>query len=167
MRPAEALVERLDPEPRRHEPLELGVAHDELPRPKPPWIAEPEIFQVIEFNSHPRVGRRFACLPFGTEGPSGGRARLQQEGPRHPQMHQQVNLPAELPIQVLAVARQALDLASKHGIGERFRRKRFAPARIEDLEANQPPPLNHRSELAANRLNLRQLRHRRRPPTRR
>jgi len=153
VRPAETLVERLDPEPRRHEPLKLGVAHDELPRPKPPWIAQPEIFQVIEFNSHPRVARRFA--------------RLQQEGPRHPQMHQQVNLPAELPIQVLAVTHQPLDLASKHGIGERLRRKRFAPPRIENLEADQPSPLDRRGELAANRLDLRQLRHRRRPPTRR
>src|SRR5687767_12263974 len=64
-----------------------------------------------------------------------------------------------LPHEVLAAPVETLDAAAVHRVRELPRRCGRTPTRIEDLYLADPPSLDRRRELAANRLDLGQLRH--------
>jgi hypothetical protein len=82
----------------------------------------------------------------------GGRVEQQRAG--HPQVHQEVALVRQLPVEVLAKARHPLhDGAAKpvfHVLGELWP----GPAKVEDLDVEDRPPLEVRRQLAADRLDL-------------
>ena len=65
----------------------------------------------------------------------------------------------ELPDDVLATAREALDPAAGRGVVEVMRRRRLAPPRVRDHEPLQYRALHVRRQVAADRLDLGQLGH--------
>jgi hypothetical protein len=73
-------------------------------------------------------------------------------------VHEQEGVVLELPDQVLAAARQALDAAALNGVDDRLGRERQAPARVGDLQPCDDTPLDEGRELAADRLDLGELR---------
>ena len=85
-----------------------------------------------------------------------------EQVPGHAQVHDQVDVTRQLPDEVLAAAVEPLDPPARDRVGHLPGRRGIAPARVEDLHLPEPPPLDDRRELAANRLDLGQLRHRRR-----
>jgi hypothetical protein len=75
-------------------------------------------------------------------------------------MHHQVRLVLQLDVEVLAAPPDRHDLAALDGVGELGRRRGLGPARVEHLGALDRPALDVRSQLAADRLDLRKLWHR-------
>ncbi len=77
----------------------------------------------------------------------------------HPQVHDQRLRPAEPQQQVLAAPPETLDRPARHRPAEPPGCNRPRPARVIDLEPLDPPPLDLGLELAADGLDLGELRH--------
>jgi hypothetical protein len=73
-------------------------------------------------------------------------------------VHEQERVVLELPDQVLAAPREALDAAALDGVDDGLGRKRQAPARVGDRQPRDDAPLDEGRELAADRLDLGELR---------
>jgi hypothetical protein len=77
-------------------------------------------------------------------------------------VHHEVHVVLSRHDQVLAAAAEPLDDAPTQRVRDRLRRRRLAPARIENPDPLEPAALDGGRQLAANRLYLRKLRHSRR-----
>ena len=87
------------------------------------------------------------------------RRRVEQQRAGHAQVQHQVDVVLELPDQVLAAPAERLDAPPRDRRGDLRARERPAPALVVDLERGQHAPLDVGREMAADRLDLGQLRH--------
>jgi hypothetical protein len=148
LRPAargERRGERLGTATRAEVDVTGGRAGEQVTGPEAPRVDVDELMSIGEVDPHPRVGGR--------------RRGIQQQRAGHPQVHEQRSSAAEIPHQVLA---GAVDL--HHGLSLEARRDLVGrlghrPARVADLHPRQRASLQVRRELAADRLDLRQLGH--------
>ncbi len=90
---------------------------------------------------------------------AGLRARFRQDGAGHAQVLGQVDLIGEAPHQILAAATQLLHAPPEERVGKFLGRERTRPARIENLDPDQPPALHQGRQLASDRLDLGKLGH--------
>jgi hypothetical protein len=73
-------------------------------------------------------------------------------------VHEQERVVLELPDQVLAAPREALDATALDRVDDRLGGERQAPARIGNRQPRDDAPLDEGRELAADRLDLGKLR---------
>ena len=139
-------VERLEAEPGAEEGVERGRAERELAGPEPARVRERE---ALAPSSRPKTHARVRRLV----------AEQQRAG--HPQVHEQERLAGELPDQVLAAPPEPLDARPSSAAASSRGRDRVAPARVEHAQLGQRAALDVRREVAADRLDLGQLGHRR------
>src|SRR5207249_5743716 len=115
----EALLERLDAEPRVEERPERLRAEGELAGAEAPGVVED---QLVRPEDEPDS----AVPP--------GRLRIEQERARHAQVREQIEVVLELPHQVLAATREALDAPPAQRRLDLGGSERPAPARVMDLD---------------------------------
>ena len=139
-------AERLDPEARVEEGVELRAAERELAGAEAARVAEGDDVAIVELQAHAHVGRVAR--------------RVVEQVAGHAQVHEQEHLAGGLEDEVLAPPVQALDLAALERVAQRLRVQRLTPARVQNLERAQRAPLHERREAAADRLDLGQLGHR-------
>jgi hypothetical protein len=123
------------------------VPQRELARAEAARIAEADLVApAVEHEPHALVRRVVG--------------RVEQERAGHPQVHEQEDLILQLPHEVLAAPAERLHAASRHGLDDRGRVQRQAPARVVDTQVGQLPTLDDRGQPAADRLDFGQLGHR-------
>ena len=139
-------AERLDPESARKVVLERILAEQHDARAEAARVREEDMRAVAQLEPHAQVRRCGALV-------------AEQEVPGHPQVHDEEHLVLELADEVLAAAPEALDPPAGDGVLELRRRRRLAPARIEDVHPLEDPALERGRQMALDRLYLGQLGH--------
>jgi hypothetical protein len=79
---------------------------------------------------------------------------IEQQRTGHTQVHQQVTLVRQHPVEVLAKAGHPLDDGAPQPILHELGKLGPGPAKVEDLDVDDRPPLEVWRQLAADRLNL-------------
>ena len=85
---------------------------------------------------------------------------VEQQRPRHAQVHQQEDVVGELPHEVLAAARELVDHAALDRRCHLGRGEGARPAGVEDLDGPQRPAFDVGRQVAADRLDFGELGHR-------
>ena len=185
----EALVERLDPEARGEEALELLVPQHQLAGPEAARIDDHEPLAPRRGRGADVLRRRRRGCTCGRRrghagrvrvglsggGPrGGGRARpeldphahvrrlgpgLAEHGAGHAQVLDEVDLVVEHPDQVLAAPLEPLHAPPAQRVGQLVGLQRPRPARVEDLDLAHAAALDERRELASDGLDLGKLGH--------
>ncbi len=161
----EALVQRLQPQPRGEEALHRLLPQQQLAgaeaagiddhQAPPPWTARPDGRRL-------RTSSRHQCSARGAQldaHPHMRRLRrgLAQHRTGHAQVLSKEDLIAQAPEEVLAASVQTLDAPPHERVGQLVGRERARPARVEDLDAQQAAALDQGGELAADGLDLGEL----------
>jgi hypothetical protein len=89
----------------------------------------------------------------------GGAVGGEQQVARHPQVHDEEDLVLELPHEVLAAPRNALDRAAGDGGLDVCRVRGLAPSGVEYLHVRDHAPLDRGGQEALDRLDFGQLGH--------
>jgi hypothetical protein len=168
VRGGETRVERLDAEASREELVERGGPEHELAGPEAPRVDDHEALAARPW----RVRDPGPVCRGGSRARGGARPqldshahmrglgpRLAEHGPGHAQVLDEMDLVVEMPHEVLAAPRKALDPPPAQRVGQFMRLQRPRPARVQDLDGPQAPALHERRELASDRLDLGQLGH--------